>query len=311
MEEKKPQESQMDAEGTEEAPVQAEAEVADAEIAEAESAEAEGTEKLVQTESVQAEAATEPLEKAIEPEVQTEEAEEPKETGAADVELTEEAPANKSGEESAETLENTEAAAVSEPVVENIPEETVEELPTSATAKPHVGGALAKWASTGLVIQSWQLAIAAVAVVAMVVGGVVLGVVLGNRNNAKDSAFDDSPVDYEWVMPEGGDTNEDQIILPGYVDLTFPAGEQEIEVVLPNPKGNPCYFRYTLMLEATGEILYQSKLIPPGKAVLAIKLSRPLPKGDYSLLIGIDSVSLVDGRTPMNGGEQSVLLKVR
>ena len=311
MEEKKPQESKMDEEVTEEAPTQAEAEVADAEIAEAESAEAEGTEKLVQTESVQAEVTKESSEETVETDNKKTEAEEPKETGAADAELAQEAPANKSGEESAETLENTEAAAVSEPVVENIPEETVEELPTSATAKPHVGGALAKWASTGLVIQSWQLAIAAVAVVAMVVGGVVLGVVLGNRNNAKDSAFDDSPVDYEWVMPEGGDTNEDQIILPGYVDLTFPAGEQEIEVVLPNPKGNPCYFRYTLMLEATGEILYQSKLIPPGKAVLAIKLSRPLSKGDYSLLIGIDSVSLADGRTPMNGGEQSVLLKVR
>ena len=58
-------------------------------------------------------------------------------------------------------------------------------------------------------------------------------------------------------------------------------------------------------------MLYQSRLIAPGKAVLEIKLSRPLEVGDYSLLIGVDSVSLTDGRTPMNGGEQKVLLKVR
>ena len=67
-----------------------------------------------------------------------------------------------------------------------------------------------------------------------------------------------------------------------------------------------------LLLSAdTGEVLYQSKLIAPGKAVLEIKLSRPLPAGDYALLIGIDSFSLADGTTPMNGGEQKVLLKVR
>lgn len=165
-----------------------------------------------------------------------------------------------------------------------------------------------KRASAGLVLKPWQLAVAAVAIVALVVGGVVLGIVLGNKNGGN---ADDSPVDYEWVLPEGVQTNPDQIVLPGYVELTFPAGEQVIEIVLPNPATNPCYFRYTLMLEHTGEVLYQSKLIAPGKAVLEIKLSRPLEKGDYALLIGIDSFSLADGSTPMNGGEQKVLLKVR
>ena len=180
-----------------------------------------------------------------------------------------------------------------------------------ATSKATIGKTVAKWASTGLVIQSWQLVVAAAVVVTMVASGVALGVALGNRNASQNSNFNDSPVDYEWVLPEGGYTNEDQIVLPGYDQLTFPAGKQEIEIVLPNPKGNPCYFRYTLLLEDTGEILYQTTLIPPGKAVLEIKLSRPLPKGDYSLVIGIDSISLADGRTPMNGGEQKILLKVR
>lgn len=165
-----------------------------------------------------------------------------------------------------------------------------------------------KRASAGLVLKPWQLAVAAVAIVALVVGGVVLGIVLGNKNGGN---ADDSPVDYEWVLPEGVQTNPDQIVLPGYVELTFPAGKQVIEIVLPNPATNPCYFRYTLVLENTGEVLYRSKLIAPGKAVLEIKLSRPLEKGDYALLIGIDSFSLADGSTPMNGGEQKVLLKVR
>jgi len=209
---------------------------------------------------------------------------------------------------------SAEEIAKEDAVAETVSEEETEKLIAKEPAGDVEANAFQeepapqKQATAGIVLKPWQLAVAAVVVVALVVGGVVLGIVLGNKNN---SNFDDSPVDYDWILEEGGQTHEDQIILPGYVELTFPAGEQEIEIVLPNPKGNPCYFRYTLIMESTGEILYQSRLIPPGQAVLQIKLSRPLEKGDYSLLIGVDTVSLADGRTPMNGGEQKVLLKVR
>ena len=247
--------------------------------------------------------------------------EEPAEEETPEEETPEEETAEEESVAEEPIAENVDAASPDEAVqeAEATPEEEPEKESEKESAAPEVSvadngessAALVKAAAVGLVVKPWQLAVAAVVVAAMVVGGVVLGVVLGNRNNPNDSNFDDSPVDYEWVLPEGGHTNEDQIILPGYVDLTFPAGEDEIEVVLPNPAGNPCYFRYTLMIEETGEILYQSKLIPPGKAVVEIKLSRPLTKGDYSLLIAIDSISLTDGRTPMNGGEQKVFLKVR
>lgn len=225
---------------------------------------------------------------------------------------------SESTEEISDTADTNEISESSEALVEEAApalaekDDAVEKTADiPATSKATIGKTVAKWASTGLVIQSWQLVVAAAVVVAMVVGGVVLGVMLGNSGNSQKPGFDDSPVDYEWVLPEGGYTNDGQIVLPGYVELTFPAGEQEIEIVLPNPKGNPCYFRYTLLLEDTGEVLYQTTLIPPGKAVLEIKLSRPLAAGEYSLLIAIDSISLADGRTPMNGGEQKVLLKVR
>lgn len=212
-----------------------------------------------------------------------------------------EEPTEETAEEATEAPEEVAAEAPVE-------ELTVEEPTTEGiTAEPQAEEK-PKREAAGLVIKPWQLAVAAVTVVAMIVGGVVLGIVLGNKNGG---SYDDSPVDYEWVLPDGAQTNPDQIILPGYVELTFPAGEQVIEIVLPNPASNPCYFRYTLVLEETGEVLYQSRLIAPGKAVLEIKLSRPLEVGDYSLLIGVDSVSLTDGRTPMNGGEQRVLLKVR
>ena len=247
-----------------------------ADVTEAELAEVEATQEVTATKE----------EPVTEEAVHEESAEEP---------INEE-PTEETAEEATEAPEEVAAEApVEEPTTEVITAEP------QAEEKP-------KRDAAGLVIKPWQLAVAAVAVVAMIVGGVVLGIVLGNKNGG---SYDDSPVDYEWVLPDGAQTNPDQIILPGYVELTFQAGKQVIEIVLPNPASNPCYFRYTLVLEETGEVLYQSRLIAPGKAVLEIKLSRPLEVGDYSLLIGVDSVSLTDGRTPMNGGEQRVLLKVR
>lgn len=209
-------------------------------------------------------------------------------------------------DETAEQIEDSVEESTLAPNEEPKPMDEVVEI--SESSKLNVGKVFTKWASAGFVVKSWQLAVAVAVVAAMVVGGVVLGVVLGNKKN---SGFDDSLVDYEFVLPEGGTINEGQIVLPGYVELTFPARKQEIEIVLPNPQGNPCYFRYTLILEDTGEVLYQSRLIPPGKALEWIKLSRPLEKGDYALVIKIDSFALADGSTPMNGGEQKVLLKVR
>ena len=193
---------------------------------------------------------------------------------------------------------------------ETIAEETSDgEVAEEPTAQETPKEESAQVAPRGLVVQTWQLILALVVVVAMVVGGVLLGVLLGNRNG--DDAFNGSPVDYDWELQHGATTNPNQITLPGYADLLFPADKKQIEMVLPNHKSNPCYLRYTLMLEETGEILYQSPLIAPGKAVLEIELSRILPIGDYHLIIAIDSVSLADGRTPMNGAEHRVLLQVR
>ena len=137
----------------------------------------------------------------------------------------------------------------------------------------------------------------------------MLGVFLGNKKYTDD--FNGSPVDYDWVLPQGSNPGANQIVVPGYGDLLFTAGQKQIEIILPNPKNNPCYFRYTLLLDDTGEILYQSPLIAPGKAVLEIELSRALTKGDYHLTIAIDSIAIADGRTPMNGAEHHVLLQVR
>ena len=262
------------------------------------------------------------VEEAPVEETLTEEAFEPLPVDVVDEEISlEDVTPQEELEESEEELEEPEEESLVEITAEETVEEEIIEEETVAeeagdedaveepTAQEMPQEESVQVAPRGLVVQTWQLIVALVVVAAMVVGGVLLGVFLGNRKD--DDGFNGSPVDYDWELQHGAATNPNQITLPGYADLLFPADKKQIDMILPNHKSNPCYLRYTLMLEETGEILYQSPLIAPGKAVLEIELSRILSVGDYHLVIAIDSVSLADGRTPMNGAEHRVLLQVR
>ncbi len=187
------------------------------------------------------------------------------------------------------------------------PEPLSKPEPAAGMAPSTKFSAFTKLATKGFVIQSWQIAVAVAVVLALVTGGVLLGTVLGE----KGPELDDSAINYDWDLSGSENTNADGIILPGYPTLTFPAGQSEIAILLPNPSKNPCFFRYTLSLVETNEVLYQSGLIKPGTAIPKAELSRALPAGTYTLRITIDTFSLSDGTTPMNGGLQEVKLIVQ
>ncbi|MBQ9796080.1 MAG: hypothetical protein IJW50_00005, partial [Clostridia bacterium] len=123
--------------------------------------------------------------------------------------------------------------------------------------------------SAAVVIRPWQIILSVLVVLTLVVGGVAVGVMLGRG----DSDVDRFAEDFDWIPPSGSNTNPDGITLPGYSSVVLPAGEKNIQMVLPNPSTNPCYFRFTLVLKDTGEVLYTSGLIPPGMAVKQVKLS--------------------------------------
>ena len=155
-----------------------------------------------------------------------------------------------------------------------------------------------------LQLHRWHLIVFAVALAALVAGGVVLGIQL-----APQRGIDDDAVNYPWSPPDQS-TGSGDIALPGYEKITFPANETRVGLVLPNPAGNPCNFRFTLMLADTGEVLYRSGMIPPGMAVTEITLARALSVGNYRLTVQIDTSSLDEG-VPMNGATLSVDLEVR
>lgn len=99
--------------------------------------------------------------------------------------------------------------------------------------------------------------------------------------------------------------------IPGYGEITAAAGSESLKMSLVNPKDNPCYFQFTLTVEKDGEekTLYESGLVEPGKAVQEFDLEY-LPPGDYDMLIKINTYSLEDGTTRMNGAEVMTTLHV-
>lgn len=125
-----------------------------------------------------------------------------------------------------------------------------------------------------------------------------------------DAAFAPD-LDPDAATPEGETESgkPDGIRIPGYPEITIPADTQEVTMNLMNPEGNPCYFTFELVLKDTGETLYQSKMVEPGKAITQVTLSKALEAGEYPAVIKISTAALEDGRA-MNGANVETVLKV-
>lgn len=102
-----------------------------------------------------------------------------------------------------------------------------------------------------------------------------------------------------------------KIALPGYESLVMAAGSDKLYAALWNPEVNPCYFKFSLVLKESGEILYESGLVPPGEAVTEVTLNRKMEEGEYPVMVKMDTFSLEDKTQPLNGGSSETILEVR
>lgn len=118
--------------------------------------------------------------------------------------------------------------------------------------------------------------------------------------------------DWNDVLPpdKTDDPPAEGIKIPGYPSIMLPKDQQTVNVALLNPEGNPCYFTFEIVLKDTGESIYKSKLVPPGKVITKITMSRALPEGEYNATIKISTVSLADG-SAMNGANVETVLIVK
>ena len=118
----------------------------------------------------------------------------------------------------------------------------------------------ALWIVLAIIIVA-VIAVSSIAIWNFVISG-------GNEENQESQGIvlDDSAEDWDGNTK---DLSEGQagIKIPGYGDISVPAGESVWNITLANPEDNACYFRYTITIDDDEMPIYESDLIEPGKAV--------------------------------------------
>ena len=142
----------------------------------------------------------------------------------------------------------------------------------------------------------------------IVLAAVAFGAWIGAKQN-DPWRIESGLADYGGFSSESGST--DQIVIPGYGEILLTADTRDVMLILPNPPGNPCYFRFSILLKEGNEVIYTSGLVPPGKAIEELRLKRELAQGDYPAIIQIETFSLDGSLTPMNGANVETVLNLR
>ena len=180
----------------------------------------------------------------------------------------------------------------------------------------------------GIVLQKKHIIIAVILILLLLIGGVLVGAnwskwfgdsqpeTVQSDFSAETSASD-VPVPALDIDPNAGNWNgqtpEDKsdeavgIKIPGYPSITIQKDTEQVVMALLNPEGNPCYFKFQIVLKDTDETIFESQYVPPGQSITDVTLSRPLAEGEYDATIIITTVAL-DQITPLNGANVETVL---
>lgn len=121
--------------------------------------------------------------------------------------------------------------------------------------------------------------------------------------------LDESAISYQ--MPNGmKNENSSEIMIPVFSSLVMQSGSNKVAAGLVNPEGNPCYFQYRVYLKEGEKLLYESKWLEPGTAIMEFEIKEELKTGEYPIIIDIKTGSLKDPEVEMNGGEVDAVLQV-
>ena len=97
-------------------------------------------------------------------------------------------------------------------------------------------------------------------------------------------------------------TETDTISIPGFETWAIDAGETKVSTNFYNPEKNTCYFVISVILDNTGEKVYESKYIKPGQHLYEVELIRALEAGTYKATLHYSTYSMTD-LAPMNGAD--------
>lgn len=173
----------------------------------------------------------------------------------------------------------------------------------------------------GITLTKKQLIIGGVIIALLIAGGIILGVnwnkwfggdKIGETSRADSSShsgieLDENAGQYTGEKPKDNGGASEGIKIPGYPSITIAKDSEDVQMALMNPEGNPCYFKFELVLKDSGETIFESKYVKPGDCIYDVHLNKPLAEGEYPATIKISTISL-DGETPLNGANVETVL---
>ena len=150
-----------------------------------------------------------------------------------------------------------------------------------------------------------------VAVVAVAATCAVFFLLIGDSPSGGGLIIDSGAGDYVKPTPSES-TIIPSVAVPGWSSITIPANQQTVSVDFYNPERNEglYYLTFKLILSSTGEVLYESNAVPPGKHIQTITLSRALPAGTYDAVVHVQPYRMSD-ETPANNADVKTKLIVK
>ena len=174
----------------------------------------------------------------------------------------------------------------------------------------------------GITIKKSHIVIAVLIIILLLAGGIAVGANWNKWFGAEQPAaavteatdkqkptieLDENAGEYTGEKPtdEGGE--QVGIKIPGYPSITIAKDTQDVTMALMNPEGNPCYFKFEIVLKDGEETIFESKHVKPGDCIYDVHLNKPLAEGEYPATIKISTIAL-DGETPLNGANVETVL---
>ena len=173
----------------------------------------------------------------------------------------------------------------------------------------------------GITLTKKQLIIGGVIIALLIAGGIILGVNwskwFGDKDSSSSAAessstssgieLDEKAGQYTGEKPKDNGGASEGIKIPGYPSIAIAKDSEDVQMALMNPEGNPCYFKFELVLKDSGETLFESKYVKPGDCIYDVHLNKPLAEGEYPATIKISTIAL-DQETPLNGANVETVL---
>ena len=106
---------------------------------------------------------------------------------------------------------------------------------------------------------------------------------------------------------------EPGIAIPGWGSIFLPADSLEAEADLYNPEDNKdwYYLTFQLCLKDTGEVVFQTGLIPPGMYCTKVTLNRAWEAGTYEGIMHVQPYYMRDPPAPTNNADFDIQIIIR